>query len=294
MRDFRFGFTLRTHRSGSELAGTCAAAEAYGYDIALAIDHLGPGRTAPFQALLGAACSAGRLKVGTYVLNLGYWNPSILAREVATIVRLSGGRFELGLGAGVVKAQYDAAGIPWRPFGERMDRVLVTIGELDRLLADEPDVSRPPLLVGGNSLAALRLASGHADIVSLSGMVQVPGEPPGTLRLMRADEAAERVEFLRTSAGARASELEWNAFVLAVEVTDDRRAAAEKIAAAGDLLIPDVQDALDSPFMLIGTEEQIVARILENRERYNFSYLTVQHPHMHAFGPVIKRVRGLG
>lgn len=292
MRDFRFGFTLGPHRSTRELAETCAAAEDYGYDIALAIDHLGPGRTAPFQMVLAAACSSDRLKVGTYVLNLGFWNPSLLAREVATAARLTGGRFELGLGAGVIKAQFDAAGFAWRPFGERMDRVSAVISELDRLLAGEQDVSRPPLLVGGSSETALRLAGEHADIVSFSGLCQVPGEPPGTLRIMRADEAAERVSFLRATAPPR-DEREWNAFVWAVAVTGERRAAAEKIAAAGAPLVLDVQDALDSPFMLIGTEEEIARRILENRDRYNFSYISVQYPDMHAFGPVIKRVRAL-
>jgi probable F420-dependent oxidoreductase len=296
MRDFRFGFTLGPHRSRTELAETCAAAEAYGYDIAVAVDHLGPDRTSPFQAPLAASYSCDRLRVGTYVLNLGYWNPSILAREVATAAWLTGGRFELGLGAGIVKAQFDAARIPWHPFGERMDWVSSTISELDRLLAEDHNVDRPPLLVGGTSYGALRLASEHADIASFGGRFQIPGQPPGTMRIIRADEAAERVAFLRETAGPRAGELEWNAFVLVAEVTNDRRAAAERMAAAREphLHVPDPQDALDSPFLLIGTEEQIAARLVENRERYNFSYITVRHPHMHAFGPIIKRVRSLG
>jgi probable F420-dependent oxidoreductase len=295
MRDFRFGFTLGTHQSKSELAETCAAAEAYGYDVAVGVDHLGPDRTAPFQALLAAAYSCDRLQVGTYVLNLGYWNPSILAREVATAVRLTGGRLELGLGGGIVKAQFDSARIPWHPFDERMDWVASTISELGELLAREHGVARPPLLVGGTSFAALRMASEHADIASFGGRFQLPGEPPGTMRIIRADEAAERVAFLRETAGPRADELEWNAFILVVDVTDNRKATAEQLVAAREphLIVPDPQDALDSPFMLIGTEEEIATRLLENREQYNFSYITVQRPHMHSFGRIIKRVRAL-
>ncbi|GAB3975704.1 TIGR03621 family F420-dependent LLM class oxidoreductase [Actinoallomurus acanthiterrae] len=295
MRDFRFGFTLGSVPSYRELTDTIATAEAYGFDVALAVEHLGTGRTSPFQGLLAAAAVADRLRIGTYVLNNGYWNPTILAREVATAVRLSGGRFELGLGAGIVKEQYDAARIPWHPFGERMDRLAATIEEVDALLALEEDVERPPLLLGGASERALRVAAERADIVSFGGRFQLPGEPPGTMRIIKAAEADQRVEFFREVAGPRADEMEWNAFVLVVEVTDDRRAVAERIAAENVpyLQLDDVRDALESPFMLIGTEEEIARRILENRERYGFSYICVQRPHMDVLGPVIKRVRDL-
>ncbi|GAA4622753.1 TIGR03621 family F420-dependent LLM class oxidoreductase [Actinoallomurus vinaceus] len=295
MRDFRFGFTLGNVSSYRQLTDTIATAEGYGFDIALAVEHLGTGRTSPFQGLLAAATVADRLKIGTYVLNNGYWNPTILAREVATAARLSGGRFELGLGAGIVKEQYDAARIPWHPFGERMDRLAATIEEVDALLALEEDVERPPLLLGGASERALRLAAERADIASFGGRFQLPGEPPGTMRIIKAAEADQRVEFFHEIAGPRADEMEWNAFVLVVEVTDDRRAVAERIAAekVPYLQLEDVRDALESPFMLIGTEEEIARRILENRERYGFSYICVQRPHMDVLGPIIKRVRDL-
>ncbi|WP_433189667.1 TIGR03621 family F420-dependent LLM class oxidoreductase [Actinoallomurus sp. CA-150999] len=295
MRDFRFGFTLGNVPSYRQLADTMATAEGYGFDIALAVEHLGTGRTSPFQGLLAAATTTDRLRIGTYVLNNGYWNPTILAREVATAARLSGGRFELGLGAGIVKEQYDAARIPWHAFGERMDGLAATIEEVDALLALEEDVERPPLLLGGASERALRLAAERADIASFGGRFQLPGEPPGTMRIIKADEADRRVEFFREIAGSRADEMEWNAFVLVVEVTDDRRAVAERIAAekVPYLQLDDVRDALESPFMLIGTEEEIARRILENRERYGFSYICVQRPHMDVLGPIIKRVRDL-
>jgi probable F420-dependent oxidoreductase len=293
MREFRFGFTLATHDSQSELAQTCETARSYGYDTAVAVDHLGTDRSAPFQTALAAALATGHLRVGTFVLNIGLWNPTVLAREVATAVRLTGGRFELGLGAGTVKAQFDAAGIPWHDIAGRMDQLETAISTLRDLLARERGLSPPRLLIGGTSQRALRISAEHADIASFGGRVQVPGQPFGTLRLLTAEETTQRMESFRSLAGPRLPEIELNAFIIDVEVTDDRRAAAERIAAddPGELT---PEQALHSPFLLIGTEEEIARQILQRRERYGFSYFTVQRHHMAALGPAIKRVHGHG
>jgi probable F420-dependent oxidoreductase len=295
MRDFRFGCTIDSPGSQRELADTLRSLDAYGYDIAFAVDHLGPGRSSPFPTVVAAALTDARLRVGTLVLNIGYWNPAILARDVATAVRLTDRRFELGLGSGIVKAQYDAAGIPWQPFNERMDRITATLDEVGELLSAEDDVARPPLLIGGTSERALRIAAERADIVSFGGRLQVPGRPPGTLRFITAAETAERMAFFQAAAGTRAGEIELNSFIVVIEVTDDRRAAAERMFAAQEpfFLVDGVEQALESPFLLIGTEEEIARQLLDNRERYGFTYISVRRPHMELFGPIIKRVRSL-
>ena len=292
MRDFRFGFTLASHGSQRELVRTCATAEAYGFDIAVAVDHLGTGRAGPLPTAMAAALATERMRVGTYVLDIGFWNAWMLARDVVTVQRLSGGRFELGLGTGIVKAQFDAAGIPWQPYPERVERLRATIDELRQLMDAEADFSPPPLLVGGSAERTLRLAAERADIVSFGGRLQVPGQPPGTLRIISADEADERVALFTAAAGDRAGELERNAFVLDVEVTDDPRAAAERVAAEdpGHL---SAEELMASPFVLLGTEEQIARKLLDSRERYGFSSFYVQRPHMPVLGPVIKQVRSL-
>lgn len=292
MRDFRFGFTLATHNSHRELTETCRRAEAFGFDVAVGVDHLGPGRTSPFLAALAAAHACEQMRVGTYVLNIGFWNPSILARDVTSVVRLTGDRFELGLGTGVVKAQFDDAGIAWQSFQERVDRIGTSIDRLTELLAAEEDFRPPPLLIGGTGQRTLRLAAERADIVSFGGRFQVAGQPPATLRIATAAEADARVAYYRSVAGDRADEQERNSFVLAVEVTDDRRAAAAKVAADYAPYVS-VEDALGSPFLLFGTEDEIARQIIDNRERYGFSYLTVQRPHMEVLGPIIKQVRSL-
>jgi probable F420-dependent oxidoreductase len=228
---------------------------------------------------------------------MGFWEPHLVVRDIATMQRLTGNRLELGLGAGIIKEEFDDAGLPFHSFSDRMKKIAETLDAVDVRLAQEEDVARPRVLIGGSSYQALRLVAERGDIASFSAQVQVPGKAPGTLRLMTAEETDERVAYLRKAAGSRMDEIELNAFALIVEVTDNRRAALEAIAAETEggswLLMPDINAALNSPFALVGTEEEIAMQILANRERYGFTYISVQRPHIHALGPSIKRVRDL-
>ncbi len=134
-RPFRFGVNLTVPAPAEEWRAKCRRAEELGYDVILVPDHL--GMTAPFPALVAAAEATERPRLGTFVLNAGFWNPALLAREVATTDALTGGRLELGLGTGYVRAEHDAAGLPFGAPGERVDRLRRTVEELGRLL-DSP------------------------------------------------------------------------------------------------------------------------------------------------------------
>lgn len=290
MRDFRFGFTLASPRSQTELAATCQLAEDFGFDVAVGVDHLGAGRTSPMLAAVAVANTCQRLRVGSYVLNIAFWNPWILARDIATAIRLTGDRLELGLGTGVIKGQVDAAGLEWQPFGQRVQRIGSTVETVRELLAKEDGLSMPPLLIGGYGDRMMRLAAEQADIISFGGRLQVEGQPPATLRLVTAAETDDRVSFVRALPGA--GDKEFNSFVLDVEVTDDRKAVAARIAAEFEPYNT-IDEVLDCPFLLFGTEDEIARQCIENRERYGLSYLTVQRPHMDVLGPIIGRIRAL-
>lgn len=305
MRDFRFSFNIFAVDSHDTFAATCRRAEQHGYDTVFACDHL--GTPAPFPLLVAAAQATVHLRVGTLVLNVAFWNPALLAREVATTDILTGGRLELGLGAGHMKWEFDQAGIVWEPLATRVDRLVTMITELGRLFT--ADVARsaagmtaprpvqrrgfggsgPPLIVGGTGNRILRLAAEHADIVSIAGLHQVKGKPPGTFRLATAAEAEERVRFAHAHAGQRADQVEWHLLVQAVVETDDRRATAKALIERlqGDMT---VEDALATPFLLIGTAEEMAEQLVHSRERYGFSYITVHEPYMKAFAPVIERL----
>ncbi|MEW1676125.1 LLM class F420-dependent oxidoreductase [Streptomyces noursei] len=293
-RPFRFGVTMLTLDSGPAWREKCRRAEALGYDVLLAPDHL--GWPSPFPALVAAAEATERPRVGTFVLNAGFWNPSLLAREVATTDALTGGRLELGLGTGYVKAEHDGAGLPFGAPGQRVDHLAHVIEELDRLLGDpghlpaSPQRPRPPLLIGGNGPRLLRLAARHAEITAFTGGRQAPGRPEGTLELLPAEQVAASVAAYEEHAAGRAEPAELNVLVQRVLVTDDRRAAAREFAAHG--VGVDADQALEVPTLLIGTPAQMAEQLRERRERYGFSYVTVLDTFMAAFAPVIEELAG--
>lgn len=109
-RLFRFGVNLLAPAPLDEWRAKCRRAEELGYDVILVPDHL--GMPAPFPSLVAAAEVTERPRLGTFVLNAGFWNPTLLAREVATTDTLTGGRLELGLGTGYIPAEHDTAGLP--------------------------------------------------------------------------------------------------------------------------------------------------------------------------------------
>jgi probable F420-dependent oxidoreductase len=297
IRDFRFGFNLRTIRSRDSMVEICRRAEVLGYDVALIPDHLGHNRPAPFPMLVAVAQATDRLRVGTFVLNSAFWNPSLLAREVATTDQLTGGRLELGLGAGHMRSEFEAANIPWHPFEERVRGLIHTIDELDRLFADEASGyqtfqrPRPPLMIAGTSRAVLDLAAKRADIVGYGGILQAPGKPPGTFRLATAEEMDERTRFFMDAAQARAGDIEANLLIQLVAVTDDRAEAGERFRAdfAPELSL---DEFLAAPVVLIGTVDEIAGQVRERRNRYGISYICVHEPFLEEFAPVIKELRG--
>jgi probable F420-dependent oxidoreductase len=314
MTDFRFSYNIFGLESSAAFAETCRRAERHGYDTVFAADHLGVA--SPFPTLVAAAQATERLKVGTLVLNAPFWSPALLAREIATTDVLTGGRLEVGLGAGHMKWEFDEAGIEWEPFGKRAERLRATIDELGCLFATDGyeqqaalredlgipvlrPVQRngfggygPPLIVGGTGDRILRIAADTADIISIAGAFQIKGQPPGTLRIGTAAEADERVRFTRELAGDRADRVQWHVLTQVVAETDDRRAAAEKLLERYGPMMT-VDELLETPFALIGSIEQMADQVLRNRDRYGFTYYTVHGPYMDAFAPVIERVRAI-
>ncbi|MEW2395529.1 LLM class F420-dependent oxidoreductase [Streptomyces sp. NPDC046862] len=290
-RPFRFGVNLLQSTTTEEWRAKCRRAEDLGYDVILVPDHL--GMPAPFPALVAAAGATERPRLGTFVLNAGFWNPTLLAREVATTDALTGGRLELGLGTGYVETEHESAGLPWGSPGERVDHLRRTIEELDRLLGSDEFQPRPvqqprvPLLVGANGDRMLRLTAEHADIAAFTGARTRPG---GVLEPITAEELDERVALYQRLAAGRKEPAELNLLLQVVVITDDRSAAIQE-------WLPRVprfteEQVLELPIVLVGTLKEIVDQVRAQRERYGISYLTVLEPNMEVFAPVIDALRG--
>ena len=135
----------------------------------------------PLIWLAFAAAAAPTMRLGTCILIVPQRNPLVLAKELATLDRLSGGRVELGLGVGWLREEFEALGVPWERRGARNDEYIEAMralwagphAEFHGEFVDFPPVtcsprpvqSRIPVIVGGDSDAAIsravRLADGY-------------------------------------------------------------------------------------------------------------------------------------
>jgi probable F420-dependent oxidoreductase len=246
-RAFRFGFVARTLAPGETWADKARRAEQLGYSILTMPDHF-RNQLAPVPALTAAALATARLRVGSLVFAVDFHHPAVLAREVAAMDQLSGGRFELGLGAGWLRSEYEEAGIPYDAAGRRIERLAEAVAIIKGLLGGErvtfvgrhytitslegrPGVQRPrpPILIGGGGRRTLTLAAREADIV---GFVPRARQDGGGLEWDDFGAAAllEKLAWVREAAGARFAALELNTLIQAAVVTDDAATAADRDA----------------------------------------------------------------
>jgi probable F420-dependent oxidoreductase len=277
-RSFRFGVSLlNVGSSRSDWRARVREAEDLGYDILQVPDHL--GTLAPFPSLVAAADVTG-MRLGTYVLNAGVVSPAYLARDVADTHRLTDGRFELGLGAGYVPAEFEAAGRPFGTPGSRLRRLDKVLTEVRKLLAAEADTPRPPIMVAGAGDRILALAARDADIISFPITAGFgPGTPEQALRA--------RVQRVREAAGERIGDIELNLFVAGV----GRQVADIDLTVISAATGMSPEQLSELPGILAGSPRQIADTLLRYREELGISYISVLQDHMKAFAEVIPLLR---
>jgi probable F420-dependent oxidoreductase len=309
VRPFRFGVNVRTAGSAAEWADKARKVEALAYSVLLVPDHLAE-LLAPFPALAAAAAATTRLRIGTAVLNNDFRHPVLTAREAATLDVLSDGRFELGLGAGHMRSEYEQAGLTFDAGATRVGRLAEAVVIVKELLEGKPvsftgrhyrvsdhtihprpvQRPRPPMFIGGNAPRLLQLAAGQADIVGLTGIAFRRGGTAPDVSDFRAAVVDERVRLVREVAGERRERVELNALVQRVIVTDDRRGAAHELSARWPSLTAD--EILASPYVLVGTVDQIVDDLRARRARWGISYIMTHEPFIDALAPVVARLAG--
>jgi probable F420-dependent oxidoreductase len=311
MRPFRFGMHVGPAQSRAEWRETARKVEDLGYDTLTLPDHLAD-LVAPMPALVSAAEATRHLRIGTNVLNNDLRHPVLVGREAAAIDLLTDGRFELGLGAGSIRSEYDETGLRFDRGAVRVDRLAEAVTVIKGLLTGEQvtftgrhyrisghriaplpvQKPHPPLLIGGNGPRLLALAAREADIVGFSGITfKKGGAAPPDLSGWRVSGVDERVRLVRAVAGEdRFAHLELNALVQQVVVTNERRRAAEELTRRATQLSAD--EILQSPYVLIGTVDQIVEDLLARRQRWGLSYYSIRESYMDAFAPVVARLAG--
>lgn len=307
-RRFRFGAQLSYAGSGEEWLAKARRLESLGYATLCVPDHL-DDQLAPMPALTAAAGATTALRVGTLVLDNDYRHPLIVAKEAATLDLLSGGRFELGMGAGWLTSDYEQSGIALERPAVRVDRLAEGIAVVKGLLGggkfsfrgryyrvtDHPGTPRPvqrprpPILVGGGGRRVLGLAGREADIVSVnfdlrSGTV---GTQLGVTAT--AEATAEKVGWVREAAGDRFGGIELSYTVVMTMVTDDRYSVAGGLGSGFGL---SAEQVLAMPNFAIGTTLEIADELSRRRDELGFSYVVVGGECQEAMAPVVERLAG--
>ncbi|MFC4145836.1 LLM class flavin-dependent oxidoreductase [Micromonospora mangrovi] len=280
--------------------------EAAGFDALLAGDHPGHGAS-PFVALAAAAAVTSTLGLGSYVSNAGVREPILLATDVATLDVLSGGRARLGLGAGHTPAEWRAVGRERPDVATRVGRCVAVAESVRDLLAgqevtvDTPELvvrsarltgprpvqARVPLTLGTANSTLLRWAGAYADVVGLTGFGRTLADGHAHDVRWRADQLDAQLAHVSAGAAGRAAPPAVEVLVQHVAVTDDAAAAAAPIAADTGLTVAEL---LATPFVLIGTPEEIVAAVAAHRRRWGVTRFVVRADAVGPLGPLLPRL----
>jgi probable F420-dependent oxidoreductase len=293
-RKFRFGVVAGFAGSLDDWTTQARWAQDAGYDVLLSPDT--PNVASPWAALSAAAAVTTTLRLGTFVLATPTRTPGLIAWETGSLDRMSGGRFELGLGAGRPDASAEAEllGARWGSPGRRVRQVSETITHVKRLFAEATAAAQaaghpgadkyvrpeqqpcPPIMIAGAGPSLLGVAARQADIVAI-GAAGNAGE----------EDIADRITVVREQAGDRFDDLE-----LSINIWQ-----------AGDSVVPpwmartfglDTGAATDNQVVAVlnGSPDEIADVLLRRRDQLGLSYLTVNRIAMEAFAPVIERLAG--
>ncbi len=307
-RRFRFGIQLSNPPEGEDWASTARKAEDLGYSTLFLPDHF-EDQLAPVPAMMAAAGATTDLRVGCLVFDNDYKHPVVLAKEIATIDLLSGGRVELGLGAGWMRSDYEAAGMTYDRPGVRIERMLEGLTIMKGLFADGPfsfdgdhySISEldglpkpaqrpsPPILIGGGGRKVLSIAATEADIVGVNPSLRAGLVGPEAAADATAEATDRKIEWVKQAAGDRFDELELTVLTLVGMVTDDRQGTVEALA-GGFGITP--EEALEVPHAMVGTVEEICDDLRRRRDRWGFSYIVVQGDAFEPMAPIIGELAG--
>lgn len=309
-RPFRFGVQVSEAADGPAWAGQARRIEDLGYSTLWVPDHF-DDQWAPLVALTAAATATTTLLVGPLVLDNDYRHPAVVAKEMATLDVVSGGRLELGLGAGWLRSDYEQYGLSFDPPGVRIDRLGEAVAVIKALWSEERGDAdfegdhyrlrgarrrprplqrpRPRLLMAGGGRRMLSLAAREADIVGFNANLAAGEVGPGVARQAVAERFRERVGWVRDAAGERFDDLELQCHTFVCMVGVDPLQVAHVMAGPFGVT---PEEALEVPIALVGTVEQLCDTLQQRREEYGFSYWAIPATAFEAFAPVVARLAG--
>jgi probable F420-dependent oxidoreductase len=308
MKPFRFGVQVSQTSSASAWRDKARKMEDLGYSTLFMPDHFGE-ELAPLPAIAMAAAHTTTLRVGSLVFDNDYKHPAILAKEVATIDFLSDGRFEFGIGAGWMRTDYDALGLPYDPPAVRVDRFEEALHIVKQCFSGEQftyhgehyrmtdyaswprpvQPGGPLILVGGGGRRVLSIAAREADIVGINPNLSEGAITAASAQDSLAPQTDRKVEWVRAAAGDRLDDIEIQIRFFVTKVTHDRAGFAEAIA---PMFGVGPEDALESAAVLVGSVDEIVDQLQRRRERWGLSYVVVGDDNVDEIAPVVAKLAG--
>jgi probable F420-dependent oxidoreductase len=314
-RPFRFGVAHSLNGTRAEWQETARKAEALGYDVLLMGDHMG-NAASPLPALLAAADATTTLRISPHVLAVDFRNPTILAKEAATIDVLTDGRFELGIGVGWPTGSdfaddYQQAGIHVDRPGARVQRLGEALQILRAFLTDDKPIDfagahfqvaglvplprpvqkpGPPIMVAGAGPKLLEVASRFADIINFAPRPPTVGRT-ATGSVGFGLTVADQLDLVRQAAGERFSDIEFATFSIRPVVTDAVDLTDVMAAFAAEYNTPP-EVAATVPATLAGSVDALVEQLQQHREQLALSYRIIGGSAMEAFAPVVARLAG--
>lgn len=306
-RALRFSTQLGGAPSGPEWIARVRMLEAHGYDAVLMPDHVIGGSMAPLVALAAAAVATERVRLGTLVIDNDFRNPLMLAREAATLDVLSGGRCEIGIGAGWAIRDNESLGMPYDRGRVRVERLAEAVRLMKRFFTEDEithegtyyrhvkaqcrpkpiQQPHPPFLIAGGGPQLLALAGREADIVSLFPSVDRTGRPRDP-RETTLDAAREKIDRVRDAAGERMDRIELSA-VQDVILTEDPERTIAALARERGVPRDEIAPSIYRP---IGTIEHVRAHIVRLARELGITYFTLRGPHLDALAPLVRELAG--
>lgn len=286
--------------------------EELGFSSVSVSDHVSGGWAMdPLVALTVAAEATSRLRLLGLVFCNDLRHPALLHRALANLDVFSAGRVEVGLGAGWLRDDHDALGIPFDPPGVRIDRLAEAIEVVLGLFDAKPvtfvgrhyriteltgmprpaQTPRPPLLVGGGGRRVLELAGRHADIVGVNPRLGPGVDPFTAVGELSPERLTRKVGWARAAARATGRDpgtLEFQLRMFDVRVTHD---GVEHRSTSSHAASVDPRVLAASPAVLWGHVDECVDRLVELRERYGVSYLHLGG-NLAAAAPIVARLAG--
>jgi probable F420-dependent oxidoreductase len=285
--------------------------EQLGFDTVCVSQHLTNGwQLGPISAMAYAAASTTRLRVMSLVAQNPLQHPALLAKDIATIDRLSDGRVELGIGAGWLVDDYTALGVDFASGDVRIAQLTEALAVIrDYFTCESVDFEgsyyrinnlealphcvqrpNPPILIGAGSPRMLDLAGCFADIVGLQARSFRRRIDHAAVADLAAPSIAASIERVRNAAARAHRAAPRIQFSCRHVHVTDADGPPRYPSPWAEFVVGQLDSLADSPAVLVGTAAECAAKIRECHERLGISYWHLGQD-VEAAGMIVEQLR---